>query len=432
MNPEEQPRPKGPKVEPVDRRGSLAKFKAQRAQSTPPTNAFKIETQAEKLHRIKDDIAPDVTETREIIAHYLPFIELVEIEQILAVFLGSLGVAARTLGGLSEVLREAARLQILNGELARQGEEVRVLRNALFHDDVELRSEQILQINQFWNKLRIMSESPPELALELKTLSDLGERDIEQAKPALAKISPIAYLVEVEQALRKIRNHLTKRQTDNLYHAASKRHPDNGDALIAIKESRGKVSYALQKLGFIKDLWLVVGLRNKVLHLQADLAPDKEDTAKIERIWGVCHNLGRVIRVHQSLLKIEEQLRDLLRTKSSILGELRYWSLQRLAKKAADESSILQQLESVGVTKAKLKTIGNFGKKAENETMCAPSKDDLELLQEICRQLKLAEPPVTKFGPLDELPKSKRQHLLEEETRLTKKKIRKDYRDSSQ
>ena len=88
MSPEEQPRPKGPKVEPVDRRGSLAKFKAQRAQSTPRTNASKIETQAEKLHRIKDDIAPDVTETREIIAHYLPFIELVEIEQILAVFLG--------------------------------------------------------------------------------------------------------------------------------------------------------------------------------------------------------------------------------------------------------------------------------------------------------------------------------------------------------
>ena len=432
MHPEEPPRPKGPKVEPVDRRGSLAKFKAQRAQSTSHTKAFKIETQAEKLHRIKDDIAPDVTETREIIAHYLPFIELVEIEQILAVFLGSLGVAARTLGGLSEVLREAAKLQILNGELARQGEEVRVLRNALFHDDIELKPEQIVQINQFWNKLRIMSESPPELALELKTLSDLGERDIEQAKPALAKISPIAYLVEIEQALRKIRNHLTKRQTDNLHHAASRRHPDNGDALIAIKESRGKVSYALEKLGFIKGLWLVVGLRNKVLHLQADLAPDKEDAAKIERIWGVCHNLGRIIRVHQSLLKIEEDLRSLLRTKSSISGEFRYWSLQRLAKKAADESSILQQLDSVGVTKAKLNTVRNFGKQAENETMRAPSKDDLALLQEICRQLRLAEPPVTRFEPLGDLPISKRQHLLEEEIRLTKKKARKDYRDSSQ
>jgi hypothetical protein len=346
--------------------------------------------------------------------------------------LGSLGVAARTLGGLSEVLREAAKLQILNGELARQGEEVRVLRNALFHDDIELKPEQIVQINQLWNKLRIMSESPPELALELKTLSDLGERDIEQAKPALAKISPIAYLVEIEQALRKIRNHLTKRQTDNLHHAASRRHPDNGDALIAIKESRGTVSYALQKLGFIKDLWLVVGLRNKVLHLQADLAPDKEDAAKIERIWGVCHNLGRIIRVHQSLLKIEEDLRSLLRTRAAISADLRYWSLQRLAKKTSAESGILKQLESVGVTKAKLKTVGNFGKQAENETMRAPSKDDLELLQEICRQLSLAEPPVTRFEPLGDLPISKRQHLLEEETRLTKKKVRKDYRDSSQ
>jgi hypothetical protein len=266
----------------------------------------------------------------------------------------------------------------------------------------------------------------------LKTLSDLGERDIEQAKPALAKISPIAYLVEIEQALRKIRNHLTKRQTANLHHAASRRHPDNGDALIAIKESRGKVSYALEKLGFIKDLWLVVGLRNKVLHLQTDLAPDKEDAAKIERIWGLCHNLGRIIRVHQSLLKIEEDLRSILSTRAAISADLRYWSLQRLAKKTSEESGILKQLESVGVTKAKLKTVGNFGKQAENETMRAPSKDDLELLQEICRQLSLAEPPVTRFEPLGDLPISKRQHLLEEETRLTKKKSRKDYRDSSQ
>jgi hypothetical protein len=430
MNPEELPRPKGPKVEPIDRRRKLMEFKARLARGASNLVVHKAESPAEKLHRIKDDPAPDVIEAREIIAHYLPFIELVEIEQMLAVSLGQAGMAARTSGGLSEVLREAARLQILNGEMAQQGEDIRFLRNALFHDDISLRPEQILKINQFWHKVRLASESPPELAIELKSLSDLGERDIEQAKPALAKISPIAYLVEIEQALRKVRNHITRRQpSGSLGHAPNKRHPDNGDALIAIKESKGKIAHALNKLGFMRDLWHVVGLRNKILHLQADLKPDMDDAVKIERIWGACHNLGRILRINQSFLIIEQHLRDLLLSRTAISGNLRYWSLQRLAKKASEDSMILKQLESSGITKAKLMAVGKMGKKAEDETLNIPTRDDFELLQEVCLKLKSADREITKVGPLDDLPKSKRQELLELEDRNDKKKSERRYRD---
>lgn len=432
MNPEELPRLKRPKVEPIDRRGKLIAFKTQLARGTSNIVVHKDESPAQKLHRIKDDPAPDVLETREIIAHYLPFIELVEIEQMLAVSLGQAGMAARTSGGLSEVLREAARLQILNGEMSHQGEDIRFLRNALFHDDISLRTEQMLKINQFWNKVRLASESPPELAIELKSLSDLGERDIEQAKPALAKISPIAYLVEIEQALRKVRNHIIRRQPSGSQgHAPNKRYPDNGDALIAIKESQAKLSYALNKLGFMRDLWLVVGLRNKILHLQADLKPVKEDEVKIERIWGACQNLGRIIRFNQSFLKIEQQLREILLSRTAISANLRYWSLQRLAKKASEDSTILKQLEPARITKSKLLAVARIGKKAESETMEAPTRDELEMLQEICLQLSSADKEVKKVGPLDDLPKSKRQVLLELEDRNDKKKSRRRYRDEN-
>ncbi len=432
MYPEELPRPKGPKVEPIDRRRKLMDFKARLARGTSNMLVHKDESPAEKLHRIKDDPAPDVIETREIIAYYLPFIELVEIEQMLAGSIGQADMAAKTSGGLSEVLREAARLQILNGEMAHQGEDIRFLRNALFHDDISLSPEQILKINQFWNKVRLASASPPELAIELKSLSDLGERDIEQAKPALAKISPIAYLVEIEQALRKVRNHITRRQPSGSQgHAPNKRYPDNGDALIAIKESKGKIAHALNKLGFTRDLWLVVGLRNKILHIQADLKQDKDDAVKIERIWGACRNLGRILRVNQSFLKIEQQLRDLLLSRTAIAGNLRYWSLQRLAKKASEESMILKQLESAGITKAKLMAVGKMGKKAEDETMNIPNRDEFELLQEVCLMLKSVDNEVTKIGPLDDLPKSKRQELLELEDRNDKKKARRRYRDET-
>ena len=430
MNPKELPHPKGPKVEPIDRRGKLIAFKTQLAKGTSNIVVHKDESPAEKLHRIKDDPAPDVLETREIIAHYLPFIELVEIEQMLAVSLGHAGLVAKTSGGLSEVLREAARLQILNGEMAHQGEDIRFLRNALFHDGISLRPEQILKINQFWNKVRLASASSPELAIELKSLSDLGERDIEQTKPALAKISPIAYLVEIEQALRKVRNHITRRHPTGIQgHAPNKRYPDNGDALIAIKESRGKILHALNKLGFMRDLWLVVGLRNKILHIKADLKPDKDDAVKIERIWGACQNLGRIIRVNQSFLKIEQQLRELLLSRTAISGNLRYWSLQRLAKKASEDSIILKQLEPARITKSKLLAVAKIGKKAEGGTMNAPTRDEFELLQEICLQISSADKEVKKVGPLDDLPKSKRQKLLEIEDRNDKKKSRRRYRD---
>ena len=53
--------------------------------------------------------------------------------------------------------------------------------------------------------------------------------------------------------------------------------------------------------------------------------------------------------------------------------------------------------------------------------MNAPTRDEFELLQEICLQISSVDKEVKKFGPLDDLPKSKRQKLLEIEDRNDKK-----------
>jgi hypothetical protein len=90
---------------------------------------------------------------------------------------------------------------------------------------------------------------------------------------------------------------------------------------------------------------------------------------------------------------------------------------------------ILKQLESSGITKAKLMAVGKMGKKAEDETLNIPTRDDFELLQEVCLKLKSADREITKVGPLDDLPKSKRQELLELEDRNDKKKSERRYRD---
>ena len=430
MHPEELPRPKGPKVEPIDRRGILAKFKAQRAQQTTHREAPKSESPAEKLHRIKSDIAPEVQETREIIAHYLPFVELVEIEQMLAGMLGPDGAAIRAEGGFHEILRQADNARVLNSDALRLGNEVRNLRNMLFHKGVTLHPDQISRINRFWNIVRKQSQEPRDLAIELKSACDLGVRDIDQAKPALVQISPIAYLIEIEQSLRKIRDHLVRKHTlDGLRHDDTKRHADNGDALLAIKHSKGKLSHALRTLGFIDDLRLVVGLRNKIMHTQAGLAADKDDVAKIERIWGACRTIGRIMRIDHYMTGIEETLLRLLRSNPSAPGSLEYWKLKRLSKRATEEPATLNRLESVGITKAKLKAIESFCKKAENKTLHAPTLEDIQLFQEAFTQIRLAETlPVV--DPTNELlPKSKKQALLEQDERILRKKARKRYRE---
>jgi hypothetical protein len=390
---------------------------------------MKAESPAQKLHRLKDDIAPDLKEIREIISHYIPFIELVEIEQMLISMIGPQGINGRTSGGLSEILREIAAHQILNGKSLRLGDDVRVLRNRLFHDSIELNAEQSAKINRFWNLIQSMSESPSELAMEMKSLLSLGERDIEQAKPTLAKISPVAYLVEIEQALRKVRNHLVKHAGfAGQDYTLQSRHPDNGDAIVTIAGSTGSISHALEKLGFMKDLRYVVGLRNKVLHLQADIAQPTEDAEKIERIWSACQNVSRIIRIHRCLIRIENSLRKILRAKTPDDDKFEFWRLDRIIKKAAENPAIRNQIEFSSITKSQLKIVETFLRKAGNETLSAPTNEELTEFQEISSKLQLADKPRNHPILPNTLPKSKRQGLLEQEARHPKKKPRKDYR----
>lgn len=425
MTPEEPRIPKRAKVDPIDRRGPLAKIKGSRTKSAP-LGARDSETPAQKIHRIKKDIAPDVQETREVIEHYLPFIELVEIEQVLAILLIQDGLEARNYGGLSEVLQHAAEKHVLNGESLRLCDDVRILRNALFHEHIKLTQEQSGKIDRLWKKIVSMSKDPPALAMEMKAALDLGERDIELSKPTLERVAPIAYLVETEQALKKVFDHLTKPLNAA---PADARNYNNGFALLAIKESTGKISHALEDLGLVDDLRAVVGLRNKLLHLQAALEPAKDDLAKIERIWNVCLQLGRIIRIHQCLLAIEGMLRGILRPKTTKPEDLEFFRIGRLSKRAIEESSILHQPELGGVTRAMLKGISDFWEKAKCGTLAAPTEDDLRAFQDVRSKLQSAGKSSTRFDPLGGLTKSQKQALLEEEARQTKKKARKDYRD---
>jgi hypothetical protein len=165
------------------------------------------------------------------------------------------------------------------------------------------------------------------------------------------------------------------------------------------------------------------------MHSQASLTADKNDVAKIERIWGACRNVGRIMRIDRYMTGIEESLRQLLCLIPETPCSVKHWKLQRLSKRAAEEAVTLKRLESVGITKAKLKAIESFCKKAENKTLHAPTLEEMHLFQEAFTQIQLAE-TLPAVAPTNEvLPKSKKQALLAQDERVPRKKARKNYRD---
>ena len=83
MNPEELPRPKGPKVEPIDRRGKLIAFKQSVRKETAediPVEAPANETPYERLKRLETDPAANLKELQSTLAYFVPHLQLIEIE----------------------------------------------------------------------------------------------------------------------------------------------------------------------------------------------------------------------------------------------------------------------------------------------------------------------------------------------------------------
>ena len=85
MNPEELPRPKGPKVEPIDRRGKLIAFKQSVRKETAediPVEAPANETPYERLKRLETDPAANLKELQSTLAYFVPHLHRFDFDEL--------------------------------------------------------------------------------------------------------------------------------------------------------------------------------------------------------------------------------------------------------------------------------------------------------------------------------------------------------------
>ena len=175
MNPEEVPRPKGPKVEPIDRRGKLMAFRqsarketAEEIQVMVPTN----ETPYERLKRLEIDPAANLKELQSTLAYFVPHLQLIEIESMLVLVIPNEikhdGTPTQAPQGLYALLLACQNHAILNSDELDLGHQVRSIRNDLFHNNSPLSELSKKLISSFWEKLRKLTETCDSVAVAVR------------------------------------------------------------------------------------------------------------------------------------------------------------------------------------------------------------------------------------------------------------------------
>ena len=213
MNPEELPRPKGPKVEPIDRRGKLMAFKQsirKEAAEDIVIEAPANETPYERLKRLETDPAANLKELQSTLAYFIPHLQLIEIESMLGKLVpGAIDSAGQPIPapqGLYALLLACRNHSLLNGEELGLAHQVRSIRNDLFHNNSPLSELSKKLITSFWEKLRLMTPAGESTALAIQNAALAPLDRITDSQKEAGKIAHLAAFIEIEQMLRKTMN----------------------------------------------------------------------------------------------------------------------------------------------------------------------------------------------------------------------------------
>lgn len=178
MNPEEPPRPKGPKGEPIDRRGKLVAFKQsvrKKVSEDIPFEAPVNETPYERLKRLETDPAANLKELQSTLAHFVPHLQLIEIESMLGQMIPEVtdsdGKPTNPPQGLYALLLACRTHSILNGEELGLAHQVRSIRNDLFHNNSLLSELSKKLISSLWKKLSQLTQGGESSAVAVRNAS---------------------------------------------------------------------------------------------------------------------------------------------------------------------------------------------------------------------------------------------------------------------
>lgn len=362
MNPEELPRPKGPKVEPIDRRGKLAAFKQSVRKNACENIAVEApanETPYERLKRLEADPAANLKELQSTLAYFVPHLQLIEIESMLGRMIpevtDAFGKPTQAPQGLYALLLACRTHSILNEEELGLAHQVRSIRNDLFHNNILLSEISKKLVSSLWEKLRQLTQAgeSPSLAVCNASLAPLEW--ITESQREAANISHLAAFIEIEQMLRSTMDHLLSRNPLLSANFVMPVEPAGSvHALNAISLSRGHIADTLKHFKFWDDIKASTKLRHDLIHGRNLLTISDADRLMVQRAWGALRHLPYAVWAKRLVHRLENVIRELLISEgvpSEVVQKL--W-IQRLTKRLCDESRCMSLLGNGGVGRGQI------------------------------------------------------------------------------
>ena len=368
MNPEELPRPKGPKVEPIDRRGKLMAFKhsiRREAAEDIQVEAPADETPYERLKRLETDPAANLKELQSTLAYFIPHLQLIEIESMLGKLIpgaiDSAGQPTPAPQGLYALLLACRNHALLNAEELGLAHQVRSIRNDLFHNNSPLSDLSKKLIASFWEKLRLLTQAGESTALAVQNAAVAPLARITESQKEAGKIAHLAAFIEIEQMLRKTMNHVLARNHELRANFIMPAEPAGSvHALNAIRVSRGKINDCLRNFKFWDDIKASTTLRHDLIHGRSLSTISEADIRRLQRAWGVLRQLPYAVWAKQLIIRLEKIIRGLLISEgvsSDVANKL--W-IQRLAKRLCDEKRCMALIANGGVGSSQILWLIDF------------------------------------------------------------------------
>lgn len=362
MNPEEPPRPKGPKGEPIDRRGKLVAFKQsvrKKVSEDIPFEAPVNETPYERLKRLETDPAANLKELQSTLAHFVPHIQLIEIESMLGQMIPEVtdsdGKPTNPPQGLYALLLACRTHSILNGEELGLAHQVRSIRNDLFHNNSLLSELSKKLISSLWKKLSQLTQGGESSAVAVRNASLAPLECITESQREAGNISHLAAFIEIEQMLRRTMDHLLSRNHTLRANFVLPTEPA-GDlhAMNAISLSRGHIADTLKSFKFWDDIKASIVLRHDLIHGRNLSTITEGDKLMVQRAWGVLRHLPYALWGKRLVIRLERIIRELL-VSEGVASEVakKLW-IQRLAKRLCDEKRCMALLGNAGVGRSQI------------------------------------------------------------------------------
>jgi hypothetical protein len=391
MNPEELPRPKGPKVEPIDRRGKLIAFKQSVRKETAediPVEAPANETPYERLKRLETDPAANLKELQSTLAYFVPHLQLIEIEAMLRRMIPTEtnpdGTPAPAPQGLYALLLACRTHSILSGEELGLGHQVRSIRNDLFHNNNPLSELSKKLITSLWEKLRELSQAGERTAVAVRNASVAPLERITDSQREAGKISHLAAFIEIEQMLRKTMSHVLARNHVLWANFVLPTEPAGSvQAMNAISLSRGHIADTLKNFKFWDDIKASTVLRHDLIHGRNLSTITQADKLMVQRAWGVLRHLPYALWAKKLVIRLERIIRELL-ISEGVASEVaqRLW-IQRLSRRLSEEKRCMALIANGGVGSSQILWLIDFSDAIFAENLDPVTSADVAKLQGI-------------------------------------------------